>query len=64
MYFEINVSLNGFHLFATHERSINNINELKEVYKVFKEKFLESDGFKLTITKQVKQSEEININNL
>lgn len=44
MYYEINVSLNGKHFFATSERSITNDEKLKEVYYTFKEKFPESEG--------------------
>ena len=50
MYYEINVSLNGKHFFATDERSIRNSWDLTKVYKVFKEKFPEEEGYKLTVT--------------
>ena len=50
MYYEINVSLNGKHLFATAERSIDNKRELENVYSLFKEKFPESEGYKLSVT--------------
>ena len=50
MYYEINVSLNGMHLFATHERSINTREKLKKVYIIFKEKFPESEGYNIMVT--------------
>lgn len=50
MYYEINVSLNGKHLFATAERSIKDKYDLEKVYNVFKEKFSEEDGYEITIT--------------
>lgn len=50
MYYEINVSLNGKHLFATAERSITNRNEMEEMYKLFQQKFPESEGYMLDIT--------------
>ena len=50
MYYEINVSLNGKHLFATSERSIVNYEQAKEMYKLFMEKFPESEGYKLTVS--------------
>lgn len=51
MYYEICVSLNGRHLFATAERSITDIHKANTVYKLFKEKFPEADGYKITLTK-------------
>ena len=50
MYYEVNVSLNGQHFFATSERSIKESNKLDHVLKVFKEKFPESEGYKITVT--------------
>ena len=49
MYYEINVSLNGRHFFATAERSITSQWELEKVYEVFKEKFPEEEGYKLSV---------------
>lgn len=51
MYYEINISLNGKHFFATSERSITNKYKLEEVYNVLKEKFSQKDGYDLTVTK-------------
>lgn len=50
MYYEINVSKDGKHLFATAERSITNNLKAEKVYNLFKEKFPESDGYKIDIT--------------
>lgn len=50
MYYEINVSLNGNHLFATADRSITTMNKAKRVYELFKEKFPESEGYKIDVT--------------
>lgn len=50
MYYEINVSLNGNHLFATADRSITTMNKVKRVYELFKEKFPESEGYKIDVT--------------
>lgn len=60
--FEINVSLNGHHLFATHERSISNINTLSCVLKIFKEKFPESEGYKITACQHHNSSTILDIN--
>lgn len=51
MYYEINVSLNGQHLFATAERSITNKIALKVIYKIFKEKFTPEEGYNIMVTR-------------
>ena len=61
MYYEINVSLNGQHLFATAERSLTVSWEAEKVYKLFKEKFPESEGYKLTVTKWEKVGYSVNM---
>ena len=50
MYYEINVSLNGKHLFATHERSLRGEYDFRKVVELFKEKFPEEEGYQLTAT--------------
>jgi hypothetical protein len=50
MHYEINIALNGKHLFATHERSINNTQEATKLAKILNEKFPESEGYQITIT--------------
>ena len=59
MYYEINVSLNGKHLFATAERSIVNTMQLQKVYGLFKEKFPEEDGYKISVTEWNKIGKEV-----
>lgn len=49
-YYDINVSKNGKHLFATHERSVNTISDLRKVAPIIKEKFPESEGYAVSIT--------------
>jgi hypothetical protein len=51
MYYEINVSLNGKHFFATAERSIQDMAKLREVYRELAQRFLESEGYRLTVCK-------------
>jgi len=53
MAYEINVSLNGTHYFATHDRSLQNhlTDKVKEIYEDFKQRFPESEGFKITVTR-------------
>lgn len=48
MYYEINVSLNGTHFFATAERSITDKTKLKIVHRELTQRFPESDGFSIT----------------
>ena len=61
MYYEINVSLNGKHLFATAERSITDIHKANTVCKLFKEKFPEEEGYKITMTKWEKVGKFIEV---
>lgn len=50
MHYEINVSLNGTHFFATHKRSLRIKSDMEKVHKVFKEKFPESEGYVVSVT--------------
>lgn len=61
MGYEINVSLNGKHFFATHERSITNIWKLQELLPIFMEKFPEAEGYKITVTEWQKTGKHMDI---
>lgn len=61
MYYEINVSLNGKHLFATAERSITNNLKAEKVYLIFKEKFPEEEGYEIEITEWNKLGKRIDM---
>ena len=67
MYYEINVSkLNPQtgkyeHYFATSERSITNMFKLQTVVDDLKNRFPESEGFKITCTHWQKNGEEMAI---
>lgn len=61
MYYEINVSLNGKHLFATAERSITNFHKAKEMYALFTEKFPEAEGYSISVTKWEKVGKFVNM---
>lgn len=50
MYYEINISLNGVHFFATDKRSITNKNALEKVYKVLEKKFPREEGYELLVS--------------
>ena len=45
MHYEINVSKNGRHFFATHERSITTKQDAKKVLDIFEAKFPEEEGY-------------------
>jgi hypothetical protein len=59
MYYEINVSLNGRHFFATAERSIQHEERLKEVYDTLKEKFPRSEGYECNVTRWEKTGKSV-----
>lgn len=47
MYYEINVSLNGKHFFATAERSLTTESDARKAFVVFSEKFPAAEGYQL-----------------
>ena len=49
-YYEINVALNGKHLFATSERSCTTKCEYEKVLNILKRKFPEKEGYDITVT--------------
>lgn len=49
-YYEINVSKNGQFVFATAERSATSPSSAKKLFKLFKEKFPESEGYEVEVT--------------
>ena len=61
MYYEINVSKKGRHIFATAERSITTYADAKFMYELFKEKFPESEGYKIDVTYWQKIGKPMNI---
>lgn len=62
MYYEINVSKNGRHFFATAERSITNLTQAEAMYMIFKEKFPESEGYQISVTQWNKVGKSIDMN--
>lgn len=55
--YEINVALNGRHFFATHERSIVSLEDLKKIYPILSAKFPEVEGFNIKVCKTSTKSE-------
>jgi len=50
MHYEINVSLNGKHLFATAARSIDSKSQLRRLVKLFRQKFPQQEGYDVTFS--------------
>jgi hypothetical protein len=50
MHYEINVSLNGAHLFATDARSATTEEVARRLFKCFCEKFPQREGYLVTCT--------------
>lgn len=64
MGYEINVALNGKHFFATHERSLQSIDKMKECLEIFIEKFPESEGYKITVSEWETTGKNIDISSI
>lgn len=52
-WYEINVSKDGKHLFATAKRSIPNKWDLERVFPIIKQKFPEDEGYRVSVSAQV-----------
>lgn len=60
-YIEINVSLNGQHLFATAPRSIRSKFDLDKVLKPIKQKFTAKEGYAISVTEWTGSGKELNV---
>lgn len=61
MYFEINVSKNGSHYFATSKRSLTSPTAALKMVKHFKEVFPEEKGYEVFLTKWELIGEDIEV---
>jgi len=52
MFYEVNITLNGQHFFATDERSILTLAKLRQVVELFERKFPADEGYMLMISRQ------------
>lgn len=52
MHYEINVSLNGQHVFATHQRSLTTEEQTARLYVLLADTFKPSEGYKLRVTRR------------
>lgn len=64
MHYEIIVTKNGDHLFATAPRSISNEIELIKLYTILRLKFIEADGYKLKVNKWETVGQPVDIDSL
>ena len=62
MSYEINISKNGKHYFATAERSLTSLGEATKLFNELKEFYPDSQGFKISLTKWETKGKEIKIN--
>ena len=62
MPYEINISKNGKHHFATAERSLTSLGEATKLFNELKEFYPDSQGFKISLTKWETKGKEIKIN--
>lgn len=56
-YYRINVTRNGRYLFATEQGGLTYGETAKEIFKLFKEKFPESEGYKISVAQYVCRAE-------
>jgi hypothetical protein len=61
MSYEINVSKDGQHYFATSERSITTLSHATELIKQFEKIFSEEAGFKISVARVQKNYHEIDL---
>lgn len=62
MYYEINVSFNGKHFFATAERSILTLDKAKELFALFTHKFPSECGFSVSCIEYKKVGKILELN--
>ena len=61
MYYEINISKNGHHFFATAERSLTNYDDMKRALAVFVEKFPKSEGYEILVTQWERKGKQLDL---
>lgn len=64
MWYEINVSINGQHFFATAERSITTRSKAQSVARLFLKKFPPSEGYALTVSMREQTGSGIDLDTL
>jgi hypothetical protein len=64
MYYEINVSVNGQHLFATHKRSLTVEYKMKELLLLFSNKFPATEGYNINVKYCEEAAEILDVNEI
>ena len=64
MYYDVNIALNGRHYIATAPRSITSKDDLKKKLPVLKEKFPESEGYSISVSRVEEVGYHINIDEI
>jgi hypothetical protein len=66
MDYEINVSLNGEHFFATHKRSLQTAPQMLKVYNALRKAFPARKGYAISVTRweRIGHSVEPNVTEL
>lgn len=64
MRYEINVSKDGWHFFATSERSLQSDSELVAVYPIIAEKFPEAEGYHICVTRHYEYNRGVDVNRI
>jgi len=59
--YDINISKNGKHLFASHERSLQSEDEFLTVLAVLIKKFPDSEGYEITAYRTITSSKPLNL---
>lgn len=62
--YEINVSKNGQHYFATAERSLSSLAKALDMVRHFKSIFPETDGYRIDLQELISACRNINTDNL
>lgn len=64
MWYEINVSINGQHFFATAERSITTRSKARDVARLFLKKFPPAEGYVLSVSERARTGTDLDLDNL
>ena len=60
MYYDVNISLNGRHFFATADRSITDREKLRQVLPVLVRSFPRTSGYEISVTQRIETGHFIN----
>ncbi len=61
MYYQITVTKDDQHYFSTCDKSVIDIDNMREVYKELKEQFTSDKGYKITVMLRYTRADVINM---